>query len=260
MGTDSPETWARRRIARAEAFWNGKPGAVLRAMAPVVFPDAPAAVFVGFCLNAGQTENTTEVVPKQAFHEMGWWGTEGGMRDKPAPNPNAAAKYNSWGKLHADSLVVSLLGRKATMRHNAWKQAIEDQHAIGLVNVRRHALNALGPLWEPPLGSLWEVAAGFAAWSAGSSRMGARFERHRAALAAVPEGERWAAYCALVAQEKPGASGSHSNAAYSVLRTLQKLECGRTLAVRVGQPTTWWDAGPDAATVETIVRHARGTK
>jgi hypothetical protein len=265
MGTDTPDKWAREKLNRGLAIWKGESGRALEQFVPRVYgATVPPVAFVGFMMNALRTENTTEWALKQSFHEMGHFGVEGGMRDKPAPDPNPRGEYNNWGRLANDSRVVSLLGRGATMRHNAWKTAPRDQVAVGLVNVLDKGKSAFGEgaeLTRPvDTGSLYYVAVAFMSWSAGGSRTRNRLGAWEAKIAAVPEGERWAELCRVVAQEKPGKAGSHGNAAYSVLRTLQKLAGGRLVAERVGQPTTWWDAGPDAATVETIVRHARGQK
>jgi hypothetical protein len=260
MSTATPDAWARDKAARAISIWNGVAGVALRDMVPLAFPGADPTAFVGFMCNAGQRENTTENVPAQRFHEGGWFGTEMGSREGPAPNPDPHAPDNAWGREHAHPLVVTMLGgRSATMRPDGWKDAPRDQVAVGLVNLLHHADSAfagLDVLKPATHGSLWDVAVGFMGWSAGSPRTHARLAVWRDALAAVPEAQRWQEFVRLASTGKPGPSG-HGNVAYSALRTLQKLEAGRQTAARAQLPVDWY-VTLDPVLVATIVRHASG--
>jgi hypothetical protein len=228
--------------------------AAISTMAPKIFPGADPCAFMGFCANGESlAANTTETVPEEPFHELGIFGTEGGMRFKPAPDPNPNGAMNSWGELHAHPDVVALLGRPATMVAGAWKRAADDQVAIGLVNIRRHARNvfaALGASVAPASeGSLWFVALGFMGWSAGPGRTISHVKPHVAALAIAPEISRWGALMHHVAVSSP-TGHKHANPAYSCARTAQKLECGRQLQAFMG-PTcsAWYDLhdGMDSA-------------
>jgi hypothetical protein len=215
------------------------------AMAAKIFPGADACAFMGFCANGESlAANTTESVPKQEFHEMGIFGTEGGLRDKPAPDPNPKGRYCSWAALADDVDVRALLGGKsATMVPNAWKHEADDQCAVGLVNIRRHARSvfaALDPRIGPASdGSLWFTAVGFMAWSAGGPGATSHIKPHVEALAAVPENQRWGALMVEISKTHPHGF-RHLNAAYSIARTAQKLEAGRMLQEDIGPVCNAW--------------------
>jgi hypothetical protein len=253
----NPDAWGQGKLTRAISLWQGEVGDAIREMTPAVLPGADATAIVGFCMNGALTENTTDSNPDQPFHEIGLLGTEAGPRSGPAPNPSPLAPDNSWGRLHDHPLVIQLLGRSATMRPDAWKTAPRDQVAVGLVNLRSHALGALAgmdDLRPVQLGSLWGIATAFMAWSAGSGATGSRYHAHHTELAAAPESERWAAFVKIASEQKPGPHG-HGNIAYSALRTMQKLAAGRLLAEHGGHDVAWYGA-IDPAIVDTITRHA----
>jgi hypothetical protein len=247
-------------------------GAAASTMVPVVFPGAEWTAFLGFAANGESLNaNTTESVAAQRFHEIGVMGTTAGPRDQHAPCMDPRAKFagdvqpNSWVHLYDHEDVVSLLGRKAVVGHNEWKGKALDQMAVGVVDLARSSqlvANALDDRIRPKSeGSLWRVAIGFMGWSAGDPRAAAHIRKHAEPLAAVSESERWATLIRLVAAG-PSLPKGHSNPAYSVARTWQKLDCGRQLQEFMG-PTcsAWFDAGlgaDEAALKETIARHGYG--
>jgi hypothetical protein len=273
---DGPFQWARGTLPKMLRWWNDQDlqrgrvapvpvGTTLREMTPKVFPGAPAEAIAGFCANGGVTENTTECGPNaapgaacrsQKFHEIGLFGTEAGLRNGPAPNPNPNAEYNSWGKLASHPLVRQLLGgRSASMEHNRWKIQIPDQVAVGLVNIRRHGAAVaanLDPSIRPNANtssSIFFVACCFMGWSAGDGRAAKHMNRFKDILARVPEENRWGAFLRALAEGINAGRidlrglRKHQSVAYSALRTWQKLAAGQLLAGKTGGNVKWFDTG-----------------
>lgn len=220
-------------------------GRSLRSMVPQAWPGVTPFVFLGFTgFSTSASENTTEAVEAQRFHEVGYFQTEAGLRDGPAPNRNPLAEYNAWGKLAGSALVVDLLGRGATMEPDGWKRAIADQTAVGLANLRRHLANAraklpadLAPKSES---SVWAVLIAITAFSRGSGQLSKVLSPYASKLASIPEEARWGAWETMVATDilkgadgigaKPGKSG----AAYAIIRSRQKHDGGELAAARLG--------------------------
>ncbi len=264
----SPFAWAKAVSQKMTKWWSGPVGATLREMTPKVFPSVPVEAIVGFCANGGVTENTTEGVPAQKFHEIGLFGTEAGLRGGPAPNPNPIAEYNSWGKLANDPVIKKLLGgRAATMKHNEWKTKIPDQVAIGLVNIRRHGnkvVAALDPSIRPDSStssSIFFVACCFMGWSAGDGTAARHLNKFKDILASVPEEKRWGTFLRALADGinsgriDLGGLRKHQSVAYSALRTWQKLAAGQLLARQTGGLVHWFNTGlgtDEASIAETI--------
>ncbi len=224
----------------------------IQRMAPQVFPGAPPEVFMGFCANGERIDaNTTESSPKQEFHEIGLWGTEAGLNTGPAPNKNPFAKYNSWGLLHNNVTVRKLLGdRDAIMTPDGWKSAVDDQCAIGLVNLQRTLMDLSHKIHqnlvpEDPA-SLWAIALAFMAWSAGVGGTASHLKRYQNALADEPESKRWGAFIREIVKAQPTGL-KHVNPAYSAARTWQKITAGQILqdsgATGAAKCSTWFDAG-----------------
>ncbi|MBP1693333.1 MAG: D-alanyl-D-alanine carboxypeptidase [Chloroflexi bacterium] len=276
---DSPYAWAREVRRKMQTWWsdqdlrrvNGRwqavanvpVGSALRQMAPQAFPGTPPQVFMGFCANGSVRGNTTECASetcrKQAFHEIGLFGTEAGLRSRPAPDPNPGGEYNSWGRLAGTDLVRRLLGgRSATMQPDAWKTAIPDQVAVGLANLLDHGRN-VSALLDPSIrssgpGSLWFVALCFMGWSAGDGRTAKKhINPLSSALAAVPESRRWGEFLRLAADGiRSGrldlrGKRKHNSIAWSALRTWQKLAAGQLLASQTGGNLAWFDPGLGSA-------------
>jgi hypothetical protein len=230
---------------------------LLEQFAAKIFPGVPWQAFAGFCANGEYPwANTTEGVPDQQFHEVGLAGTPAGLRAKPAPDPDANGKYNTYGRLHAHADVVALLadaahpqGRPATMVPNAWKTAIADQLAVGFLDIRgngRSVASLLDPRLRPASeSSTWFIALAFAGWSAGPGRAAAHVKARTAELAAVAEADRWGTWIRIAAAG-PGGHKGHQNPAYTVARTWQKLEAGRLLSEESGDRCpAWFDYGLD---------------
>lgn len=203
-----------------------------------------------------------------SFSEIGYFQTEAGERGQPAPPSNTQAQYNRWGLWAFDPLTVRALGRPASMVPDAWKQLPDDQAAVGLVNLRKYTdeLSTLLPASIRPTkyNTQFAVAMAFTAFSAGTNGARNLFTRYATQLAALPEEQRWAQLVWLLARDiqngylPPGGAGRHGNVAYDALRTMQKLEAGRQLAVAVGGNAAWFDLGMGAgqAAEEAVIQRA----
>jgi len=255
----SPAMWAREKLNKMRRWWADQSklrvGTTLRRMTPNVLPGVPAQAIAGFCANGDVAENTTDRNPRQGFHEIGLFGTEAGPHDGPAPNPDPKAEDNSWGRLAANPRVVKLLGRRATMVPDAWKTAIPDQVAVGLVNLLERGLKVarrLDPSIKPNTRgelSIYFVACCFMGWSAGAKGAADHLNRFKSALAAVPERERWGAFLRAVATGIQSGRlhlrglRKHRSVAFSAQRTWQKLAAGELLARETGGRVEWFDTG-----------------
>jgi hypothetical protein len=255
--SDTPAGYAQSYLARERRDWGGSLGTAVRRMTPLAWPGVPPEVIIGFTTNGAQTANTALSPPlgvNNPFAELGYFGTEGGPRSTPPnagpyPNPTVTTD-NSWLLLHADPTVVRLLGHPATMVPDAWKTDLDAQTAIGIVNLRKRldTVNGLvastGASATDPSTS-WAVALAFAGWSAGAAGMATWVRRYAAALRPVPEGQRVAAWANAVAAD--AAAGPHrvvgvrhANPAYTLMRTLQKIEAGRQLALANSSAQAGW--------------------
>jgi len=275
----SPFAWAlggrsQKKFYMMKSWWRNKErghpalvGDSLRKMAPQIFPGVPVEAFVGFIANStGIKENTTDT-SRNKFHEIGLFGTEAGPRYGPAPNPDPNAEDNSWGKLANHQLVKMLLGgRTATMAPNAWQSAVEDQVAIGLVNLRlrchkvsRRLDASIRPVMNSS--SLYFIICGFMGWSAGSRGASIHLNNYKHILASVHEDQRWGIFLRAVADDItsgiliPRTGQKHKNAAYSALRTWQKITAGQIFAREIGGNVNWFDSklGNDEPTLADVI-------
>jgi hypothetical protein len=279
---DSPGKWAKSYFkSKLWPWWNdrnlqrNKPpedipvGSTIRSMLPHVFPGVPPEVILGFCANGSFRENTTKALLSQKFHEIGLFGIEAGPRNGPAPNPNPKAKDNSWGHLHDHPLVVKLLhGRPATMVHNAWKNAVEDQVAVGLVNLEKHGksvvsalASSIRPNTSGPMLSNFFIACCFMGWSAGPPQAARHINRFATTLARYPESERWGIFLKTLAEQIRSGSINlnglidHNSPAHSALRTWQKIAAGQLLAFHTNGQIGWFDTklGVDEQWVAEVI-------
>lgn len=247
--------------------WNaGDVGNAMRRMVPLAWPGVPFEAFMGFCANGssgGSVKEDTALPPpygvNNSFHEIGIFGIEAGNRSDSVMGtfpgipievplaPTSSASNNNYRRLATSDAVRAVLGRAASTELNGWIN-VEDQTAVGLINLRsaRLSINSLiGSAASADPSSLWAVATAFGAWSAGVSGFARHVNRFRSSLD-VPEAQRWGALLRAVAAavEAGSVSGSrHSNAAYSVMRTWQKLDAGRRLATSIGGRPGWFDTG-----------------
>jgi hypothetical protein len=204
---------------------------------------------MGFASNASPTDDTYD-----GFHAVGLFGPPAG-RTATAPDPNPRGLDNAWGRLHDDSRVRAALGRNASMSPGGWR-ALPDQVAVGLVNLLEdgYATQRLLPtsISTRDISSPWFAAAAFAGWSSGPGGAAPRFRRFEGNLARAGLDSRWTAYVkSLVDDYAAGRITSHDacthgNAAFSAVRTAQKLQAGKALAERTGGNVGWFDVGPPA--------------
>lgn len=265
--TGLPAVYAEEKRARLVKRWGGEFGEHIRAMAPLAWPGVPPTAFLGFTGFANRAENTTDGVAAQKFHEVGYFQIEAGLRDGPAPNPDPSAEYNAWGRLHDSDIVVRLLGRPATMKPNAWREAVADQVAVGLANLQRHLGNARSklPITLHPAdpASTWAVLLAFTAFSRGAGQLAKVLTPYANTLAVVPEAQRWDAWQRLVVADINagvrgiGAKAGRSGAAYAIIRSRQKHSCGEHAARALSLPVEWYLTRDDAVD-DTLARCAYG--
>lgn len=215
----------------------------------------------------------------------------------PAADDNAYGRIAlaPRGDVYGD-LARTMLNRSASTEHNAWKpssststsqrdvRAREDQVAIGLVNLIRDEASLRTMLNRAQTGvagdangwSLWRVFCMFTAFSRGANgaftRIGGKLNvngrdtyPYLARLAAVPENQRLHAYLAMVDQDIQqraqglGALKGRSGSAYGIIRSAQKLYCGRELAQATNGPVGFFDPIlMDAAMEDRLTRTAYG--
>jgi hypothetical protein len=255
-----PANYETRKLSETQRRWQGELGQLVRRWASGPLPGVPLEAIMGFASNGSQNEDLALTSASAGFHELGWFGTEGGTDRLPAPNTDTS-KPNSWYPLHNDPRVVAMLGRNATM--TPWPVSgtsaqipVPDQVAIGLANVAdniaRMARRVPEGVRPSSLSSLWAVALGFMGWSAGNGGATSHVRRYADALARVPEAERWPAMIRLVAADRSlPRDRRHSNPAYSVIRTQQKLRVGRGLARANGSDLAWY--GPIDEAAEDVI-------
>lgn len=255
----APTVYAAEKLPLLRPRLAGDLGAFLRRMVPIAFPgaDVEGMVFalIGFTsFSTGWTENTTDGVALQAFHEVGLYQTPAGPRGGPAPNADPRAANNAYGKLAGGELVRSLLGRAASTSPNAWKptgrdadrdrRAKEEQTAVGLANLRgdeavlRSSMERAAPGSAGSLSgwSVWRVFCMFTAFSRGPGGAYLRLQPYLARLARHPEASRLRYLCTLVDTDlREGSTGigtraGKSGTPYGIARSMQKLASGRKLA------------------------------
>lgn len=260
-----PIKYAESKQQSLDKRWSAELGDALRAMTEQVWPGVPATFFLGFtAFSTSAKENTTEAVSSQKFHEIGYFQTEAGMRSKPAPDPDPDGEYNNWGKLHDHPLVVQLLGREATMTADGWKNAIPDQVAVGLVNLRRKLESnraRLGALYPQDMSSTWAGMLAFTVFSRGSGQTLKCLAPYASKLATIPESERWLAWEAMISADiakdtkSIGNKSGKAGAPWAIMRSRQKHDSGRLFAERTGLDTSWF-LNPDRVQDAIITRRA----
>jgi hypothetical protein len=248
----TPAAYATDYASTLAARWSGALGDAVRRFTPAVWPGVPPEALVGFTTIGSQYADTGLPPVNNPFHEVGYFQTEAGPNYGPSPNPDPSAPYNRWGQLASDPRVVALLDRAATMDPNGWQAAVDDQTAVGLVNILDDAAAVArglpGGVAPQDAGSLWHVALGFSGFSAGVGGTQASVSRYAAQLATAPESQRFAAWVAAILQDAaagtlPGNPGQHGNPAYDALRVWQKLASGQALAQQTGGNAGWFDVG-----------------
>lgn len=204
-----------------------------------VWPGTPTELWAGFMSNGGPDEDTVEAPNSTIrFHELGYFGIEGGPRGLPAPNSDTS-ESNNWFRFHNHPKTIELLGRPACMQPDCWRgrnNGLRDQIAVGLVSMRYSQYEGVQRLLRPEIrasspSSFWAVAMTFMAWSAGYPTAARIANRYAADLARVPESQRWDTLTMLYAQDfisniLRAGDTSHGNPFYSIIRTQQKIAVG----------------------------------
>lgn len=252
----TPTQYANEKLSEAQSRWQQYGNDFNRA-ASIMFDGAPGEVFMGFASNGG----ITELTPGSSFRALGMFGVETGPGPAPAP---VAGRTDRWFPLSTDAQVQQFLGRPATTAPDAWKTAIPDQVAVGYANLRDHGIRVMNSMpaniRTTNHGSPWFVAMAAMGWSAGDGTAANIVAPFADRLASVSDQDRWGTFVKLMAEagangtivprtntsghfDSHGAGDSaagrydtHDNPFYSVVRTMQKLEAGYTLAQRNNSP------------------------
>ena len=161
MGADRPDAWARDKRSRMERRareW----GDLVERASDILTPGVPVVAHLGFAANGGADENTTGwlscsdreraealtlgrkplggdprtgygAVDSDDLHELGAWGVEGGHVPE-----RVGAGDCAWVTGARSDGVRKVLDRAGVEGHE-WHGAHEDQIAIGVWNLARHA-------------------------------------------------------------------------------------------------------------------------
>jgi hypothetical protein len=254
-----PSKYFHDYLQRAITRWPTFSAAIHTLQAGGLLPGVYPEILAAYTAAAGQHDNTCEATTglgaRVAFAELGLYQISAGSADRdadgrahgPWPKTTPSNQPNDWLKLHADPEVVKALGRNATMAPNAWRGAIDDQHAIGLAalrdyyaSVRRKLADNLKPSSPATSWGSWLMMMAFSAGGGGAAAAANLFG---AQLAAIDEKHRPAAHVHLAARaisggrwHRTGGQGLHSNPAHRLLRTLQKFRFAEEIAKSVNDP------------------------
>lgn len=252
----TPSGYAADYLSMLRGRYAGELGRLVREWGPRVLPGVPATAILGFTAIGRQRENTGEGNPpaNRIFHEIGYFQTPAGPASGPAPNPDPAAPYNHWGSLGRGELVRELLGRPATMAAGAWREAIPDQVAVGLADLRaerarlERLLLAAGLPTPTRQGSPLDVALAFMAFSAGPASAASALRQ--LGYAFVSDLDAPNAFTQFVTGalgqfetmggRPPPGPARYPNPWHALLRVSQKLAAGYALARALGLPEQDW--------------------
>lgn len=265
----SPEVYAQEKMPMMRGWWHDYNTDIVR-IAHAIAPNAAPEFFVGVASNGALRENTTGFltgladerapgtspplggVASQTFHELGWFGVEGGPRSGPAPGADS-----NWTRIATSEEVRTILGREGVTAPGSWAGAVPDQLAIGIINNRNHGRNVNNALpaniKATSEDSLWFLSMTAMGWSAGDARAARIIRMVASDIASVPENQRWGALVQAFARhgmdnsilpvQEGGVYDNHSNPYFTVIRTLQKIEAGLSLARDHGGNVAFFDDG-----------------
>lgn len=240
-----PSRYAESKLPEMRSRWNGALGDAVRSLMPRVFPGVPDEVGIGISANS---MGATEAITSAGFWEIGWYNI-------PAGRPNETPPEGMYRRVAQGGTVRALIGRPADVT-SSWASDTLGQAAVGLVayaDVESQNVIANIPADLRPAdgGSVWNVACSIMGYVSGGSAA-ASIRRHAAVLRSHDERTRFHALAREVAREvQDNASGINaSSAAYPIVRTLQRLECGRRLALSLNRDASWWPSSPDQASVD----------
>lgn len=255
MGADSPTAWARDNRADV-ARYARRIGEIAARSRDVCLPGAPLALVFAWFANNGLDENTTSWLsgsarereealakgrkplggdPREGYgnvtsddlHELGPGGVEGGH----VPDEVATGDC-PWVTGARSSAVAKILGRPG-VEGRAWYGAHDDQVAIGVWNIARHARQMRAKI-DPRLAwadddkpwTMWRFNLARMSWSAGTGGAARHLARYADALASIAEPQRWGALVRL-ASAYDGDGRKHGRPSYTVLRAEQQTACAR---------------------------------
>ena len=213
----TPSEYALAHREKLLARAKGDLGKLLGKVREQAWFGVPPAAWLGFTqIATSDVENTTEGVPAQPFHEVGYFQTPAGPRSGPAPNPDPHAANNAWGR-HATTAYVrdaiaAMTGtaRAASMVPDGWKHDVPGQVAVGLADLRANMTavsKQLGAAGSSDPNSTWAVGLSFMGFSSGATSAAHAIKPYATALASVPERKRWSAYGDLLDRDvRAGAS------------------------------------------------------
>lgn len=265
----SPQVYAQEKLSMMKSWWTTYNADILR-ISRALAPNAAPEFFMGVASNGSLRENTTGFrtglaeeraagtnpplggVATQSFHELGWFGVEGGSRNGPAPAPDS-----NWSRIATSQEVRTLLGREGVTAPGSWYEAVPDQLAIGIINNRNHgrAVNQALPanLQARDESSLWFEAMTTLGWSAGDARAARIIRMVANDIGNVPENQRWGALVrafytkgldrSILPVQEGGVYDVYNNPFFAIIRTMQKIEAGLALARDHGGNVAYFDDG-----------------
>lgn len=301
MGAADPQEWADDKLLKLRRYAVGDVARYVRAARDVALPGVPVAALLGVAVNGGSNENTTgwrSCSPAEReraiadgrkplggkpgegygrvggndLHELGPFGVEAGH----VPDL-VAGSGTPWHELASSEVVRKILGRDAVTGSD-WYGALEDQCAVGVACIRRHAIamnaklrgidprlawTADGDDGAPKVWTPWSFWPGVAAWSAGEGGLARHLTRYASTLVATPEADRLAAFVRCASGYDDGGA-KHVRPSYTALRTLQKMAGGRLAVPLIADEpwaAQWMDDGLGAdrpQVLAALVRSARG--
>ncbi len=264
----SPQVYAQEKLSMMKGWWTTYNADILR-ISRALAPNAAPEFFMGVASNGSLRENTTGFrtgladertaarpplggVATQSFHEIGWFGVEGGSRNGPAPGPES-----NWSTIATSQEVRTLLGREGVTAPGSWYEAAADQLAIGIINNRNHGrvVNRSLPanIQAQDESSLWFEAMTTLGWSAGDARAARIIRMVANDIVNVPENQRWGALVrafytkgldrSILPVQEGGVYDVYNNPFFAIIRTMQKIEAGLALARDHGGNVAYFDDG-----------------
>lgn len=274
MGSDNPTKWARDKRHKLQRYATDDNARWTRASRDVCLVGVPCAALDGCGANGDDDENTTGWVsfsereraeaiakgrkplggdPSKGYgnvnstdlNELGRFGVEGNRLPELVATGSCP-----WVAGARSEAVRKILGR-AGVEGRDWhgSEAIPDQIAIGVWNLRRH-LDAIRKRIDPRLAwpegdkpvTAWAYSLAMMSWSAGSGGASKHVNAYADELAALPEAKRWGAFMRLAARDDSDAR-KHRADEYSALRTEQKRRAGVLACTFTGEDAAWFDDG-----------------
>lgn len=230
-----PGVYARAKLSMLEQRWQGAPGAAVRALGPRVWGSTPPEALMGL---TASSMGAAEVVGDLATSgsAVGLYGVEGPALRQLGPS----------------AAVRELLGRTvATDPHSAaWRDDVEGQTAVGLLNYARHlgaVDRALPASLRATVGDVWALRLAAGGYSVGDGGTAGVVAHYAHELAGLAPDARWDRLRARVAHDAVGnarigplrARGRYG-AAFLCVRIDQRIEAGRQLAAAVGSDASWF--------------------